>query len=806
MRFTPPGLAVTSLAFAACTANPSVDQYSAAVEDPVLAARLHVLADELEEKRQELHIPGMAVAVVKDDAIVFARGFGMADVENEEPVTPETIFAIGSSTKAFTATVIGMLADEGKIDWDDPVSRHLPYLTLDIDTDDEDAQVVIRDLLAHRTGFTRMGVLWAGGQTTREEVLRTAAGAEPWAGFREGFHYNNVMYLAAGQAAGVAAESDWDSLIDERIFEPLGMDDSTTSVLDALKDERLALGYRWNEESEEFEHLPMRNLDNCAPAGSINSNVLDMAEWIRFQLGEGVYGGERLISLEKLDDTRERQIEMGPDFAYGLGWMLNKWEGRDVVEHGGNIDGFAAQVGLLPEEELGYVLLANVTATPLQRGSLALVFETLLREEDPPAPVEAAAPKPAGFDGLVGDYVANFAHFKEATFKVSVTEGKLAVDVPGQMNFTLKEPDEEGKRYFELTNEIAVSFLVGDDGLADVLVMHQHGYDFECPREGYEYPIEVPLEELEKYLGKYRDDTLGEDVEILIQNNHLAVDIPSQMVVELRPPDEEGFWAARMSGDKGLVFKEEDGRVVAVTAVDGEVRYDCPRLDPEDVVVLPTIEEIHALRKSDERRKALAALGTFRMSGPIRFAQSGVEGTGVATVAANDRFDLRIDVGKFGQSRTSHCNGRCWAQSAFEPFDELTGDRLVQARLGHPMALIADWREFFEEEKVLRADTLDERSVYLVELKTGDVPPTTAYVDAETGDVVRADSTLLLPDGMGRLPMKTTSSGFREVHGLRMPAESIVSNPSFGRLIAAYDTLETGVELPADYFVMVPPE
>ncbi len=213
--------------------------------------RLDRLVEQLEQQRQTWHVPGMAIAVVKDDEVVLAHGFGVTNIETETPVTPETIFAIGSSTKAFTATIVGMLVDEGEMDWDDAITDYVPYFTMDIE--DDDAEVAIRDLLCHRTGFVRMGLLWASGEIPREEVLHAATLAEPWTGFNENFYYSNVMFMAPGVAAGKAADTDWDTLIAERIFEPLGMESSSTSVSQAQSDPRLSRGYLWEEDLEEYE-------------------------------------------------------------------------------------------------------------------------------------------------------------------------------------------------------------------------------------------------------------------------------------------------------------------------------------------------------------------------------------------------------------------------------------------------------------------------------------------------------------------------------------------------------------------------
>jgi len=139
---------------------------------PELQQRLDLLVEQLEQQRQTHHVAGMAIAVVKDDEVILTRGFGVANVEKETPVTPETIFAIGSSTKAFTATLVGILVDEGKMDWDDPVTKYLPYFQMDIASTDESDEVTLRDVLSHRTGFTRMSLLFASGEIPREEVLQ----------------------------------------------------------------------------------------------------------------------------------------------------------------------------------------------------------------------------------------------------------------------------------------------------------------------------------------------------------------------------------------------------------------------------------------------------------------------------------------------------------------------------------------------------------------------------------------------------------------------------------------------------------
>jgi CubicO group peptidase (beta-lactamase class C family) len=359
---------------------PAQDSAEAA-EDFKLEQRLERLVDELEQKRRELHVPGMALAVVKDDRIILTQGFGWADIAEQRPATPETNFAIGSATKAFNTALIGMLTDEGKMGWDDPVTKHLPYFGLKLMGADEGAQATLRDLLCHRTGFMRMNLIWLNSGVSREEALRLAAQAEPMSPYRKRFNYTNIMYLASGEAAAMAGGKDWDALIAERIFKPLGMDRTNSSVHAGRSDPHQATGYIWEDSVRHHKPLPLRDMDNIGAAGIINSNVLDMANWVRFHLGKGIFNGKRLLSEENHQETWAPQFELGPGMAYGMGWFVREWEGQLMIEHGGGVDGFNAQVGLLPESGLGFVLLTNRQTSGIPQASLGIVWEALLGEK-----------------------------------------------------------------------------------------------------------------------------------------------------------------------------------------------------------------------------------------------------------------------------------------------------------------------------------------------------------------------------------------------------------------------------------------
>ena len=773
---------------------------------PTLDERLARLAEEIERNRVELHAPGAALVVVQGDEVVFARGFGLADLEHETPVTPDTRFFIGSSTKAFTATLLGMLVDEGVMDWDDPVEQHLPYFTLPVESD-RDARAAIRDLLSHRTGFARMNMLWVGGALTPEEILRQAVQAEPFAPFRERWYYNNVMYLAAGWAGAAAAGAPWDELVTERILVPLGMTDTQTSIRDARGGPRMARGYTWNEDLEEFRlHVPSGDgvgVDPIAPAGSISSSVLDMAKWLRFLLANGVVDGQRLISEEALTETWTRQIRIGGGVGYGLGWMLRDWQGQRLIEHGGNVPGFSAQVAILPESDLGFVLLTNANASVLAPLAITVVPSALLGEWADPDPADEID----DFRPYVGRYVANFATFSNEIFTVVERNGHLALDIPSQRVYDLNPPDAEGRWQFTLTDQISVSFERDDAGAVVALTMRQSGMVFEVLREGIEVEPEIDLDELRKHLGPYRAEQGDFSITLVIENQRLAFRGPGGVeTYDLHPPDDNGRWVARANAGLTIAFDEADTGVVV--GLDFK-RPGRPALSLRAAggndTPLPSVDELLALRVTTAGGSGAVEVENYRASGTVRFPQAAVDGRFETTVAGDDRQRVEIDMGRFGQIRVSQDGDRAWRDTSFdmEPFDELRGTMLQQVRREHPAVLFGDWRASFDAATVVRTGDIDGRQIYVVRLETEDLPAIRLSVEAETGDVLRVERTLVIP-GIGGMPVVDTYEDYRNVHGMRIPYRTIESNEATGRTIFEVESVEINVDLDEDAFILRP--
>lgn len=419
------------LAQQAATAKPaaSATDYS---------AQLAAIEKTLDDKRKELGIPGISLAIVKDDQVIYLKGLGYRDLDKKLPVTPDTRFAIGSASKAFTAMLAVISADEGKLSLDDSPKKFLPYFTLR-DTDAA-AKITLRDLLAHRSGLNRTDLAMVTGVLNREELIKVAGMAKPTAKLGEKFQYQNVMYAAAGEAVAQAQHSTWDKLIATRIFKPLGMTNSDTTAAAMQKAKDYSFGYDYNPTTKETRHLPQREIPAAAPAGAINSSARDMAQWVRVMLNKGSIDGRRLVSEKGYDELVRKQMNVAGAIDYGLGWFLRQWNGHKVVEHGGNIDGFNSQVAFMPDQKLGFVLLTNVTASPLGAFAMNTIWKNLVSEpknvaEGPTAP--ASDPK-----AEVGRYLLAAAG---VNFEVTLKDDKLTLNVPGQPAYPLQNIG--GRRY-----------------------------------------------------------------------------------------------------------------------------------------------------------------------------------------------------------------------------------------------------------------------------------------------------------------------------------------------------------------------
>ena len=326
---------------------------------------------------KDWNVPGMAIAIVKDGKVVLAKGYGLREMGKPDPVNEDTLFAIASNTKAFTATLIGMLVDERKLGWDDRVQQYLPWFQLYDPYVSQDMRV--RDLLSHRSGLGTFSgdLLWYGTPYSREEVIRRARFLKQATPFRSRYGYQNIMFVAGGEVAAAAGGQSWDGLVKARIFDRLGMTRTISTFADVKKATNIATPHA--SAFTPLQRFPWYSWDACGPAASIVSSVSDMAKWVTFHLNGGTVGGTRLLSeaAQRTLWTTHIALSVDPNPAvpaaalatslrlpvhfrgYGLGFSLSDYRHRFVAEHGGAADGMFSHVTLVPEEQLGFVILPN---------------------------------------------------------------------------------------------------------------------------------------------------------------------------------------------------------------------------------------------------------------------------------------------------------------------------------------------------------------------------------------------------------------------------------------------------------------
>jgi len=343
-----------------------------------------------ERARREFEVPGIAVAVVKDGRVVLSKGYGVRRLGEAAPVTPLTGFGIASNTKAFTAAALAMLVDEGKLAWDDPVIRHLPafqmydpYVT---------REMTVRDLLVHRSGLGLGAgdlMFWPPSDLSREDVIRRLRFIKPATSFRSRYAYDNILYLVAGQIVPAVTGKSWDDFIRERIFVPLVMRHSNTSLKQYRPGDNWATPHARVE--GKVRAIEPHGIDNNGPAASINSCVADLARWMLLQLNQGELDGRRLFSARQSyimwspqtvipqEPPREADVLRPHFLTYGLGWTVSDYRGHKLVHHTGGLAGYVSRTVLVPDLKLGMVVLTNQEAGGAYQSIVYSVLDDYLR-------------------------------------------------------------------------------------------------------------------------------------------------------------------------------------------------------------------------------------------------------------------------------------------------------------------------------------------------------------------------------------------------------------------------------------------
>lgn len=540
-------------------------------------------------------VPGMAIGIIVDGHLVYSKGFGFRDLEKKLAVTPNTLFAIGSCSKAFTSFVMGSLVDEGVLSWDSLVIDLFPEFRL---WDQYATQnLTMRDLLTHRSGIPRHGFMWYNSTMSRFEFMNRLRYLEPSCNIRERYQYNDLMYVAAGFVMEQVMGKSWEELVSSRILLPLGMRHTNFSVEKMELEADFSFGYI--EKDAKLKKMPLRNICVAAPAGGINSNITDLTRWLQMHLNGGVCEKRALISPVTLQEMHSPQVVITgvPEskeslmYAAAIGWNIASYRGHYLVSHDGGVDGFTSVVGFLPQEGVGVIVLANKNLTPCSRyvslqaidRVLELPFIDWLQE---------------GIDGLnknketqdqnklkedsfrkkgttpshpLEDYVGEYNHLGYGTVFVSLVDNQLQITLNGITSilehwhydvFTIAKETQDLLFSRERTK---LNFFNGINGEVERLVI-----PFELKADDIIFKKRAPqtlssLDYIRQFTGPY--EIYGYTMEIVVRNQGLSVIIPGEPIYELVPSAQNEFTVKSLTGYTVRFILDKLGQVEEVLLI-----------------------------------------------------------------------------------------------------------------------------------------------------------------------------------------------------------------------------------------------
>jgi CubicO group peptidase (beta-lactamase class C family) len=537
-------------------------------------------------------VPGCAVAAVRDGNVILAAGWGRRDLEADLPVTADTLFAIGSTTKAFTAATVGALVDDGLLEWERPLRDYVPDVRLHdpVVTD----RVSVVDLLSHRSGLPRHDLAWVGHpDLSRAELVRRLRFLPLSKDLRQAFQYCNLGYLVAGHAVEVLTGVPWEDYLRTSLLTPLGMDRSNLSVGDMEADPDHATAYERRRGA--VVRVPQRPVTAMAPAGAINSCASDMARWLLAQLNGGELDGKAVMSADTVARQHAPYIVLPDDqtfpastrHAYGLGWLIGRYRDHRLFEHAGGIDGFQTECMLLPDHGIGVAVLTNTSSSAMAPVVAYRVLDELLglepfdwfstfksrfdairggvREAREARRVVPDAPLPRPLDAYAGEY----RHPGYGTLTITLEEGTLRPRL-GTMDLSLAHRHYEtfDLEWHELSDQFPVfplMFLSDPDGDVTALTVP---FEFAVEPLRFDRLPDTRAQDpevLRRLCGTYAMGPI-EIVIALREDNVLTAALPGAPPFELQPGRGLRFGVKGQPGITAEFELDESGAVVRLMA------------------------------------------------------------------------------------------------------------------------------------------------------------------------------------------------------------------------------------------------
>ena len=560
--------------------------------------RLKGVEKELNEILEITKSAGFAVAVVKGNEIIYSKGFGYRDYENKIPVDNNTLFAIGSSTKAFTSSILGQLRKEDKLSFDESPIKYVPDLKFF--NDEMNNSIVIKDLMSHRTGLPRHDWSWYVFPTyDKDSLMRRVEFQEPFTGVRKQWYYNNFMFLTQGVIAERITGKSWEENMYERLLKPLKMTRSNLSIKELRKADNVALGYEIVD--EKISKMDYYRIAGMSPAGSMNSSVNEMSNWLMTWLNKGKFEGNEIIPEAYINEAMSSQMVINgalpddefPDIhmaTYGYGWMLSSYKGHYRVEHGGNIDGFSADVIFFPSDSIGIVVLANQNGSSVPSLVRNTIADRLInvestdwikrykdrkaKQEDVEEEAEAAPiQKKQAPQHQPKDFTGFYENLGYGQFEIIVENDSLFAVLP-LWKLYLEHKHFDIYKSYKVTDE---GIDTSDEGLAFNFQIDNEGeiYNLKLkieptlePLEFIRKPKTIDVEEttLQSYVGEY--DLSGTILKTYIkEKNSLYLFIKGQPEYELLPIDKHKFSFKVLDGFKVEFIENEDGEIGEIKVI-----------------------------------------------------------------------------------------------------------------------------------------------------------------------------------------------------------------------------------------------
>jgi CubicO group peptidase (beta-lactamase class C family) len=573
-------------------------------QDAEIKKKLIGFDKEMEANLKSWNMPGVGIGIVKNGKLVFVKGYGYRDYEKKLPITENTLFQIASNTKLFTATAIGLLVNEGKLDWDKPIRNFVP--SIQFYNNELNNTITIRDMLSHRTGVTRHDLIWYKADFNRAELFEKLKYLEPIQPLRQGFLYNNLMYAASGHIINLVEGKNWETYVQENLLQPLKMNNTVFTIADMKKKADYFVPYNEKRDTNILYKIDYNNeTDGLGPAGSIISNITDLSHWLAALMNKGMYDGKQIIPEAVVNATMAPSIALENSTlkegfteilnpVYGMGRKSMSYRGHQIVLHGGDLNGIHSQISYMPQDSIGVIVFVIGDHSMEYNPITYNIYEHLLGLSITPWSERGLknrdASKKLGKEGrekaMVGqvkgtkpshsisDYLGNFENNAYGIINISQKDTQMQftlhnIHLPMYHfhydRFDTKNDEEDG--FYSL------NYQTNPQGEIDrfVVSLDQGEVTFVKKADATLSTVET----LTKYTGKYKIGTNTINV-VLKNKNHLFISgEPDLELIPYKP----NIFKTKEFADLIIEFIVENGKVIAMKQKDGTGEYEIKRED-----------------------------------------------------------------------------------------------------------------------------------------------------------------------------------------------------------------------------------